>query len=128
MNFTEQQYQEACARLNRACAKAPEVVAIDDAVEKESDLQEQICKFLRERRWAFFWSPMHKASTAGIAGTVDFIIAAPNGRTLWVEAKSRLGKLRPEQIGFKMLLEAQGHEHHVVRSYREFCNIMAKNK
>ena len=125
MSFTEQQYQEACARLNRSCAKAPEVKAVDDAVEKEMDLQDQIRAFLRERRWAFVWSPMGGPTTT-TPGLTDFVIAAPGGRTLWIETKSRTAKLRPEQIGFKMLLEAQGHEHHVVRSYREFCNIIAR--
>lgn len=126
MPFSSEDLAMMQARLNRRFTKPPEVEAINDAVAKESDLQQQIRNFLYERRWAFFWSPMHKASSAGMSGITDFIVAAPNGRTLWVEAKSRTGKLRTEQLGFKMLLEANGHEHHVVRSYREFCEVVAR--
>lgn len=129
MPISQQDYDMMKIRLGRAGSKPgfgkPADPVADDAVAREADLQEQIFKFLRERRWAFFWSPMHKASTA-TAGVTDFIVAAPKGRTLWLECKSKLGKLRPEQIGFKMLLEAQGHEHHVVRSYREFMEVVNK--
>lgn len=120
--ISQQDYDMMRLRLGRANVKRADPVA-DDAVEKEADLQQQIRNFLVERRWAFVWSPMHSRTSTGI-GVVDFVIAAPKGRTLWVEAKTRTSKLRPEQIGFKMLLEAQGHEHHVVRSYREFSEAI----
>lgn len=123
MPITNDQYQEMLARTERRCAKAKPIREIDDAVEKESELQQQIRGFLRDKRWPFVWSPMYLRTSTGI-GTVDFIVAAPKGRTLWVEAKSKTGKLKPEQIGFQMLLEANGHEHYVVRSYREFLEAI----
>lgn len=124
MPISSEDYAMMQARLNRRFEKAPEVEAINDAVEEEGNLQQQIVNFLNERQWYYVWSPMW-ARTSTKKGTPDFCIAAPKGRTLWIECKSKTGKSSTEQIGAGMMLKKEGHEHHVVRSYREFCEIVA---
>jgi hypothetical protein len=54
----------------------------------------------------------------------DFIILASNGRTFFIEAKSKIGKLTPGQLGVKLLAEKLGHAIHTVRSFDQFIAII----
>lgn len=92
-------------------------------IEREADLHSLIVAELKARRLYFVHSRMDKAHTNGI-GTTDFIIALPEGKTLWVEAKTPKGKLSREQAGVALLLQIAGHRHAVVRSHAEFINAL----
>jgi hypothetical protein len=94
-------------------------------VTREADLHELIGRELKARRIYFVHSRMDRASTNGI-GTTDFIIALPQGRTLWIEAKTAKGKQTREQAGVELLLRIAGHRHAVVRSFKEFTDAMEK--
>lgn len=90
--------------------------------EQERSLHEAIMAYCRSRCWPVVHSRMDRPATCGV-GTPDFVIAMPGGRTLWIEAKTRFGKLRPEQLAWMAALRHVGHEAHVVRSMEEFVAI-----
>lgn len=92
-------------------------------VEREADLHAQIMDFCRDRRWQFLHGSMAER-THRTEGEPDFVILASGGRVLFVECKSRLGKLSPAQQAFKFAAEINGHTIHVVRSMDEFLKIV----
>lgn len=87
--------------------------------QSERELHEQILAMCRSKGWPVVHSRMDVPSTSGV-GTPDFVIALPIGRTVWVEAKTAKGKLRPEQAAWLAALRAKGHRAGVVRSIEEF--------
>ena len=92
-------------------------------VERETDLQEQIEAELRRRQWAFARTRMDCATTFTMQGIPDFIIAAPGGKTWWLENKSRTGKQTMEQRGFQILLELNQHRYELCRTFEEFLRL-----
>jgi VRR-NUC domain len=93
----------------------------------EKDLHADIIAELKALRIYFVHSRMDKAHTNGI-GCPDFILALQNEdgtpRTVWIEVKTAKGKLTREQSGVAMLLKIANHEHHVIRSLKEFLEIL----
>jgi len=90
----------------------------------ESDLHDQILDECKRRGWYVVHSRMDKATTCGV-GTPDFVIAMENGKTLWVEAKSRQGKARPEQFAVAAWLTKLGHTWAIVRSMKDFTRVLS---
>lgn len=127
MGISNSDYHMMLSRLEKQQKVRPDLKEIDDAIDEENKLQGEIIKFLNERQWYFVWSPMWMR-TSTKRGTPDFVIAAPGGRTLWIECKSRTGKSSDAQKGAAKVLTAQDHEHYVVRSYRQFCNAVNNTK
>lgn len=93
------------------------------AAKSESDLHNEILTFCRARGWPVVHSRMDVPQTAGV-GTPDFVIALPGGRTLWIEAKARGGKLRLEQRAWIAALHVVGHQARVVWSFSEFLDLV----
>ncbi len=91
--------------------------------ELEGELHQQILSYCRNKRWPCVHSRMDVPQTAGV-GTPDFVIAMPSGRTVWVEAKAKGGKLKPEQIAWQAMLKSVGHEAYVVRAFGEFLEVV----
>ena len=97
------------------------------AVERERDLHEAIKAECQRRGWiAFSGSMAHRAHRT--VGEPDFIILTHDGGVLLVEAKTRTGKLRPEQRAIAAWAAKLGHTVHVVRSIEEFMNITNQPK
>ena len=95
----------------------------EDAVIRESVLHAAISDYCKARGWlAFHGSMAHRALRA--IGEPDYTIVADKGRVFFIEAKSKTGKLRPEQIGLAMMAEKLGHKIHCVRSMAEFLEIV----
>lgn len=94
-------------------------------VEKESELHNDIAAYCRSRGWLAFHGSMAQRSHRSL-GEPDFTIFADAGRVFVVEAKTRNGKLRPEQLGVKVMLETLGHGHRyaVVRSMEDFLKLV----
>ena len=90
---------------------------------REKELHDAILGYCRARCWPVVHSRMDVPQTAGV-GTPDFVIALPGGATLWVEAKTAAGKLRPEQAAWLAALRAVGHRAEVVRSFEEFLSVV----
>lgn len=92
-----------------------------DAVTDESELHDQIEAECRLRQWPYLHSRMDMPTTTNV-GAPDFVIGLPTTppRTLWIECKTKTGKLTPQQTGFKVLIENARHEYYLVRSFAEF--------
>jgi hypothetical protein len=112
--FQFEQMQARCA-----AGRGVAVPAVADAVSDEGGLHDEILAECRRRLWPAVHSRMDMATTQG-KGTPDFCIAADGGRTFWIECKTAKGKLTPEQIGWRMMLQRNGHKYAVVRSMTEF--------
>ena len=88
----------------------------------EREIHEQIAAELVLRRWYFVHSQFGKPTTQN-AGVPDFIIAAPEGITLWVEVKKKGGKLSEEQNVTRHVLLALDHYFLVVYSLDDFLSF-----
>lgn len=110
-----------CARLSEEI-KAP-LSDNPESYGSEAELQDAIAAECRRRGWPFI-NPRRDRETTIQAGAPDFVIAASNGRTLWIECKSAIGKQSTEQIGFQMMLNHHGHVYHLCRSFIGFIAIV----
>jgi len=88
------------------------------ADDDEAGIHEAIISECRRLGLYYVHNRMDKPSTATV-GAPDFIIALPHGKTLWIEAKSRQGKLRTEQAAAAVWLAKLGHNFRIVRSMAE---------
>ena len=61
--------------------------------------------------------------TCRTLGEPDFVILADGGRVLFVECKTKTGKLSPAQAALKFHAEKLGHTVHVVRSLEQFLEV-----
>lgn len=85
-------------------------------------LHEPILKWCLDNRAPFVHARSDKRSGINV-GAPDFIIGW-KGKVFWIECKTKTGKMENEQIGFKILLELQGLEYHVIRTMEEFYALM----
>ena len=90
---------------------------------KERDLHEDIFDLCRQRGWIALHGSMAER-TCRTLGEPDFTILAGDGRVLFVECKSRVGKLSPAQLALKFHAEKLGHTIHVVRSMEDFLKLL----
>ena len=120
MRLTAIEYQMLCARASKRNGEAPA-----DAVSsgEEAKLHAAIRDYCRQQGWIAFHGAMSKA-THRTKGEPDFIIATDRGQVLWVECKTKTGKLSADQVAVMAQLEALGHEYHVVRSMGEFLELV----
>ena len=129
MGIPLHQYQEMLTRVSRNKVRGPisDVTLEDrvpsDAEPREGDLHEKIEAECRRRGWCYVHSRMDRRTTTA-CGVPDFVVYGDGGRMWTFEAKSRSGKLSTEQRGFMAMAERLGHRIHVVRSLREFLEIV----
>lgn len=127
MAISTTQFQEMLARTSRN--KNRESPSQFTPCEKEvgaGGLHELVEADCKRRLWPYVHSRTDRASTTA-AGVTDFVIAASGGRVFFIELKTRTGKMTPAQLGWKMLLERNGHAHFLVRSFSEFLEIADGN-
>lgn len=118
MPISTADYQAILARLNKN-----QIREVPEAVDDESDLQEQCINEVKRRGWFVVHSRMDLPTTTPL-GTPDLIVFADNGVTYLFELKSKSGKLRPKQLGVKMMLEKLGHEVHVIYNFQSFFDAI----
>lgn len=94
---------------------------------KEAHLHNKIIDACKARGWIYFYGSM-ASRTARTIGEPDFVILADSGRVFFIECKTRIGKLSPEQLGIKMWAEKLGHQIHVVRSVDEFLRVVSEKE
>ena len=92
-------------------------------VSREAELHETIFAECRRRSWIALHGSMAER-TCRTLGEPDFVILADGGRVLFVECKSRTGKLSPAQAALKHHAEKLGHTVHVVRSLEDFLELL----
>lgn len=93
------------------------------AVSREAELHEEVFAECRRRGWIALHGSMAER-TCRTLGEPDFVILADGGRVLFVECKTRTGKLSPAQAALKFHAEKLGHTVHVVRSMEEFFEVL----
>lgn len=91
----------------------------------ESDLHDYIMQECRQRCWLAVHSRMDRATTTAL-GVPDFIIFADGGRVFLIEAKTRTGKMKPEQLAFQAHARKLGFTVHVIRSKEEFLLTLSE--
>jgi hypothetical protein len=90
---------------------------------READLHEQITQWCRRKGYLVVHSRMDLPTTTA-KGVPDFIIAMDGGRTLWVEAKAKGGKLRQEQVCWMKALMVKGHKAFTVWNWEHFLMLV----
>ena len=101
----------------------PEVGGRTEHISREAELHEQVFAECRRRGWIALHGSMAER-TCRTLGEPDFVILADGGRVLFVECKSRSGKLSPAQAALKFHAEKLGHAVHVVRSLQDFLKLL----
>jgi hypothetical protein len=89
----------------------------------EWKLQAKIEGYCRERGLYFFHDRSRRFNAPGHP---DLVIALPGGRVLWLELKSRHGRMTKEQKMVRLMLLALGQEFFEVRSFRGFLLALAE--
>lgn len=123
MNYMGISTADYIAILARSRNRVPQGLAPSQGVAKESDLHADIIQECRRRGWVYLHGSMAEA-THRTSGEPDFVIAADGGKTYYIEAKSRIGKLSPAQNAMRAHLEKLRHTYHVVRSMEDFLNAI----
>ena len=90
--------------------------------DKESELHEKIFAECRRRGWIALHGAMSER-THRTAGEPDFTILL-NGLVLFIECKTRIGKLSSAQVAMIHHAKRLGHTIHVVRSFEEFLKLL----
>jgi Holliday junction resolvase-like predicted endonuclease len=90
--------------------------------EREAELHEEVFAECRRRGWIALHGSMAER-TCRTLGEPDFVILADGGRVLFVECKTKTGKLSPAQAALKFHAEKLGHTVHVVRSLGQFLEV-----
>lgn len=124
--FARTTMAEVQAHNARVAGQKHPPARLGEGVEREADLHDQIEKECRHRGWPFVHSRMDRRTTVAV-GVVDFVIAADNGRTFWIEAKGAKTKVTREQAATIHWLQNLGHTAAVVRSLAEFLAAIAPN-
>ena len=89
----------------------------------EGELHNEILDECRRRGWiAFHGSMAHR--TKRTEGEPDFEILADRGRSFYIEAKTKIGKESPAQLGVRIWAEKLGHKIHLVRSIEQFIELV----
>ena len=122
-DFTSTWLAGYTARMSQTGRTGRTGLTSPDAVERESDLHEAIFDECRRRCWIALHGSMAER-TCRTLGEPDFVILADGGRVLFVECKSRTGKLSPAQFALKHHAEKLGHTVHVVRSLEDFLKLL----
>lgn len=113
---------EALARLSR---HAPPALADEKEIGKDG-LHEKIMDYCRSKGWQFIHSRTDKPSTNQI-GCPDFLIAANDGVTFWIECKRKGSKPTTHQLGTILALKLLGHRASIVYSFQEFLDFVNKD-
>lgn len=111
-----------------------------DAV-KETEIQTAICKYLSKRS-AFFWrnntTPIWDKKLRGgyggyrgmgtyaMKGVSDIIVIDDYGGAIFIEVKTKRGKLSADQILFKKRCERHNAQYFAVSSVEEVMHIFEK--
>ena len=117
MSITESEYQAMRERLKMN--KCDKTSSPDAFTGKESELHRQIEADLKLRRWMFVHSRTDMATTTA-KGVPDFLIFPGNGKVLFVEVKTKTGKLSPEQRAWQYCSDIRCYQYHVIRSFAEW--------
>jgi hypothetical protein len=118
------EYQERQRRWDKTSSQSAREAAGEAEADPgpESDLQSKCENYCEDHGYPFFHDRSRGCNEPGF---VDLVVALPGGRTLWLELKSKKGRLSPDQQRWRRALLYLGHSWHSARSYRKFLEIVA---
>jgi len=123
LRWTPEQLSDYLAR--RGQTETPELLAAGPADDgPEWQLQDQVESWCKQNGFYVFHD---RSRRKNVRGTPDLIIAMPKGRTLWVELKTKTGRLAPEQRRVGELLRACGHQWATIKSFDQFLRLVYGN-
>lgn len=128
MGFTPADFLMMQRLLDNRRANAHYSEPKDDAVgagREVEDLHTPACRWLTEHGLAFVHNRPDKRSTA-TEGAPDFVVIVPTG-TIWIEFKTKTGKLTEEQQTWHFLAARQGVKVQVLRSFDSFLELMRES-
>lgn len=90
----------------------------------EDKLQYIAAQWLRDNSIMHFHVPNEGKRTNGarlvakgmVKGVSDLVIVLPEGKTLWVELKTKKGSLRPEQKKWDFMLKQKAHHSFLIQT------------
>ena len=94
---------------------------VDSGTEVDN-LHAPALKWLKEHGLAYSYNRPDKRSTA-TPGAPDLAVCSPGG-TVWIEFKTRTGKLSEDQQTWHFLAKRQGVEVQTVRNFDDFLRVM----
>jgi hypothetical protein len=101
---------------------SPENIADEASEHKLQSKIEQHCK------QEGFYLVHDRSRGRNQPGQPDCIIALPGSITLYLELKSKTGRLSADQKRVQLMLMHMGHRFYVVKSFRQFLTIVNQNK
>jgi hypothetical protein len=116
--FTEEQYRALLAKGFKNPHKPGEA-----SFSSERELQQAILADAKQKGWIAFYNRMDRKSTS-VVGTPDITLAMAGGRTLFLECKSRGGKVSTEQAATIAWLRKLAHRVEVVSSFQEYLEAI----
>lgn len=117
------QWTEADVALHNSRVRKENMIPVaESGCEVESELHGQILDECRRRGWIALHGSM-ASPTKRTEGECDFCCLLPGGVVIFVECKTRKGKLSPEQNAMRAWMQKLGHEMQVVRSFAEFLQL-----
>lgn len=93
----------------------------------ESELHDDIIKFLNQHDIPYYHSRMDRKTTGNV-GAPDFFIFLDKGRTLHIECKRKDNKPSVEQLAYHAWLRKKDHPVFVVRTMAEFIEAYESSK
>lgn len=94
-----------------------------EPAKREKALHAEILAYCRANGWMVLHGSMAQA-TGRTLGEPDFTVLLPKGRVIFVEAKTKQGKLSLAQEAFAANAGLLGHVVHVCRSVTDFRNVV----
>ena len=94
-----------------------------DEAGQEAGLHREILEWCKSNHCPVIHSPMHRKSSQ-TPGSPDFTIVLKNGYVLFVECKTKVGKLSEEQTVWHHLANRNGKAVFIVRSMAEFLGVV----
>jgi hypothetical protein len=88
---------------------------VGEPCQKERDLHDFVLAQCKHRGWYAIHARMDMPTTVAV-GAPDFVIVANNGRTIYIECKTGVGKLSQGQMVMVTWLMHLGHTLHICRS------------
>jgi hypothetical protein len=131
MSITQFQLEQMQARLARpAASPSPGGEGRGEGGQSNPPLEKELHRQIMAHcdaqwpRWKYLHSRMDKRPTQDV-GVPDFVIALPQGRTLYVEAKRPGEKVSTAQRDWHKEMAKLGHVVYVVHDMKEFLSVLS---
>lgn len=127
--FTQEEYELTKLKLAKFKRPYPPRFEEDNIPDSgpESELAKNICAHAKSQGWPYIYFPQSEMVRFFLpAGWPDFVIAIPQGRTIYLETKSAKGELRKKQTLMANMFRYLGHEYEKCKSFKRYLKIVER--